>query len=648
MAVIARWRGQGVANNTTLTTTTVGTDDTAFGQVASGPVVRIETGRDRPEVRISNDATATQFRWSSLNLPTWGLRFYFRSTAHPASALASILYATQSSGRLFTITYNTTGTLGLLNAAASSVGTSPAINTSKMYRIAVSGGTTGNIDLRVFECDRYDEVGTLFWERTNQAIGSTGALTQAIFGRQSGGAYGPGYFSEFALSDSTDLIGPADTAAAVDPSTVELWWGDGSSHTRVEAWWGNGTSFNRLETHWPGEAPTVLRDPVLYPFTSESVWNTALGSEAVLGPRGSTSPGNATLAQQFRTWTDPSDSVTKRAPGQINSSEWSTFVNIAEAGAPSVTIRPVAAGTWGPKSSSYSDVVVKAPTNIVLSGETLPTRTRVNYSGAAGATGGAVTFTRISDNVNWQPDAFMSIIDREAGTVTESYKTFWAPTNPADPTATPRAPNPSGRVLVAREGVINTYSLRGDGWTTPSGRASRTGFLTGLIRSVEVDRAATDPEFAIEHALSILMHSSQLLKPSTDTFTSTHPARVKAGVLWPARAVDGHAESAYAGTIPMGMHFVLDPSFNIATSGLSNMGKALAYALRYYGGYVTDIAAYSPTLCVEQSANAALTAQMKADWQSTLMLWMVPVMNNSAEAIGGPGTRLRPPRPPLS
>lgn len=653
MAVIALWRGQGVADNTTLTTSTVGTGDTAFTAVASAPTVQVLAGRDRPEIEITNNATATQFRWGSLSLATWAVRLYFRSLANPASALASIVYVTHAGGRLFTINYNTNGTFTLLNAAGTFVAASDAINVAKMYRIDVTGGTSGNIDLRVYECDAYNEVGTPFWSRTTQAIGSTAPLTQAIFGRQSGGAYGPGYFSEFALADSVGEIGTADTAPVVDPSTLELWWGNGSSFTRVECLWGNGSGYTALETHWPGEA--ALRNAVLHPFTSASLWNTALGDGATFGPLGTTtSAGTDSLSRQFRSWIDPSDGVLKIAPGQANSAQWSTYVNIAAANDPDLTIRPVEGGTWGPKSASGNEVTIKAPATVVLAGDITTPQTRVNYAGDAGATGGAITFTNIGaePDYNWQPDGFGSFVEPDPNNagqwrVTEAYKSCWAPNNPADPVATPRTPNPSGRVIIARRGVINTYSLSGDGWSTPSGRASRLGFLTGLIRAWELNLSQTNPEYAIQHALAVAMHASQMLKPSLDT-NADHPAKTANGYQWPARAADGHAESVYAGTIRMGMQFALLQSFDIEAAGLTDQGKALAYALKFYGCYACDISAYTPTLYIEQGVNSVLASNMKEDWQNILMHKMVPVLNNTSTNIGGPGNRLRPPLPALA
>lgn len=680
MAIVAQWSGQGLASGTALTTSTAGADDNPFNQVSGSVSVQVGEGRDRPEIRITNDATASQFRWNGLNLATWGIRLYFRSEGHPASSLASIVYVTHSGGRLFTINYNPNGTLTLLNASGSFVAASTAIALGQMYRVEVSGGTSGNIDLRVYACSFYDDPGTPFWERQGQAIGSTAAVTQTIFGRQSGGAYGPGFFSELALADTAGEIGTADEPPEVDLSNVEVWYGDGTSFRRVECLYGTGTTFTRLEVHWPVDDGPEFADPLLSPFSPESIWKTSVGEGRILGSLGAPDSGNPlpdnnvpwadlpetykTLAWQFRNhieWIDADNFRWKRATGQLNYATYSTPINYANNSSPEVTLRPVDGGTWGPKSSDAThgnEVTVKAPASITLAGDMQPSLTRVNYSGTNNS-GGAISFTNLSNGFTWQPDGFMSIINTDTLDVTETYKTCWWPN-----TADPRTPYPSSRVLIHRTGVRNTYSLTGDGWTTPSGRASRMGFVTGLIRTWEIEKAAgvgqyagkTPDPYAIRHALAVAMPLAQLLRPSQDTSgVWSHPAKATAGYQWPSRGRDGHAEqntppnnAGYGGQIRMGMQFVLDPSYDIeADTNLSAEGKALAYALRDYGCYVCDASAYV-SLYAEQGSPQVPTDRMKVDWQQRLIKNMVPVMNNSSTAVGGPGDRVRPPAPPLA
>lgn len=402
-------------------------------------------------------------------------------------------------------------------------------------------------------------------------------------------------------------------------------------------------------------APEIIetRDPLLWPFSAGSPWNTPVGADLTVGPRawlngivgsgGTLVPGS--LAWQFRTWTDPADGVVKKTPGQINYATFSTPVNRGKVSDPPLTIRPVEGGTWGPRSTVLDgqgnlpqDIVVPhAPENLVLAGDMQSAITRVNYGGS-GTNGGSISFTNLSTGSNWQPDGFMSIIDEETGDVYEAYKGCWWPT------AGGGTPNPASRIIVARRGVINRYSLRGDGWTTPSGRASRMGFLTGLIRSWEIAKAATDPQNAIRHAVMFAMHASQMLRPSADN--GSHPAKTAPGVQYPARAVDGHAEDVYRGLIRMGTHFVLDPTWDFeADTTLPNEALALCFALRDYGGYVGDISAYGATLYAEQGSPQAATDRMKVAWQQKIMERMVPVLNNSALYVGGPGLRVRLPAP---
>lgn len=627
MAIIRRWRGLGVADGTAVINGTVGTGDNTFNAVTGTPTVRLMAGRDRNEIRIANDTTTHQFRWNTLNLSAWSFRCYFRSDAAPASALASILYFTHSGGRLLTLNYNTAGNVSLLNAAATVVASSPNLSPTKMYRIEVATtATAGNINLSLYECDTYGETGTLFWQRSEQAIGTTGALTQTILGRQSGGAYGPGYFSEFALSDAAGEIGTADIP---DLSTLELWWGNGSSFTRVECHWGTAGVYQRLETHWPGEVVVGTRDATLQPFTSESHWNLSRGDGLIL----SDATDSMVVGLTEPVGDPPS-------PGTVNHSGFTTDVMIAEAGDPNLTIRPVATGTWGPKDTTYTDdIIIRAPATVNLAGDMLPPIANTTYTNAAGQVGGAISWTKPADGSVIKPDGFLTIIDRPTGIVTEAYKATWWPN-------TSGVGNPASRIIVARSGVTNQYDIRGDG-DIRSGRASRAGFLTGLIREWEVALSTTDHQNAIRHVLAGAADLRRLLRPSLDV--TSHPAKTVAGYQWPAFAYDGHAEGSpgYTGKIRMGTHFYLRPDFNIEASGLSVYGKALAYALRDYGVVILDASAYT-SLYVEQGIGLTIGTDIKDAWQDVLIFEMRRALNNSAANPGGPGARVRPLLPALA
>lgn len=404
--------------------------------------------------------------------------------------------------------------------------------------------------------------------------------------------------------------------------------------------------------------PEVIetRDPVLWPFSSSSLWNTPVGDGRSLGApawRNGIVGGTlvtGSLAWQFRSWVSPYSGLLEKAAATVNFAAYSTPINRGKASDPPLTVRPVEGGTWGPRSTVRDsvgnlpqDVVVPhAPENVVLAGDMAPSLTRVNYAGS-GTTGGAISFTNVQTGASpWEPDGFMSLIDETTGDVVEAYKACWWPTGGGG------VANPSSRILIARRGVINRYSLRGDGWTTPSGRASRLGFVTGLIRTWEIEKAATDPQNAIRHALAIALHASQMLRPSTDT--GTHPAKTSgmSGYQWPARARDGHAENVYRGLIRMGTQFVLDPTWDFeADTSIPNEGLALCYALRDYGCYVSDIS-NGLTFYAEQGSPATATNRMRATLQTHIMERMLPVLNNSADNVGGPGTRVRPPAPPLA
>lgn len=393
MARVATWRGQGLTDGTVLTTAVAGAGDTPWGAVGQAPVVRIASGRDRPEVQIAATSTAHQFRWNGLALAAWSLRFYLRIDA-PASALATILYLGHAGGRLLAVNLNTSGTLSLLNASGTVVSTSAALSTLNMYRVEVSGSDTGNVDVRVFECDGYGQAGTAFWTRAGQAIGTTAPLVQAIFGRQSGGAYGPGWFSEFALNDVVGLIGTADEAA--DESNVELWWGDGTTFRQLESWWGTGASFTRAEWHClDGTAVSLFRRP--FPG---SFWYVERPPTAVYEQPQYASNGTVALNAT-------AELMLERGPGQVNRSTFSALFVDYDPAAPVVEIR-------------HGDTnAVLVPTSAGMRipiGTTPPAGTDRNTAvmGPDGTGWELFKFTRVSDTV-WTSTYVVSVDFRGTG-----------------------------------------------------------------------------------------------------------------------------------------------------------------------------------------------------------------------------------------
>jgi|GEM_PF-1373494 Cellulase (glycosyl hydrolase family 5). len=339
------------------------------------------------------------------------------------------------------------------------------------------------------------------------------------------------------------------------------------------------------------------REAQFWPYSADSLWNTPVGAAVRRG--GSDHP----LAKKLNTHV-----------GQLNWSTFSTPVNIAGAEGAELKIHQVAAGRWSPRIGDEIKVP-RAPANILLAGDML--NSAITYND-----GGGISFTNT-------PDGFMALIDTVTMTAVEAYKTCW----------TKGGNTTTNRVLVAREGTVKTFDLRGDGWSVRGARASGLTFLGGLIRKKELEKASTDPKNAIRHALALAINNAQLLNPNQDTSYPTP------GYQWPARGHDGDGPANYSGLVRMGTHFVLHPDFDIERPGLlTDEGKALAYALRDYGAYVADRSTYV-SLYAERQVDPTAAAKVKTAWQTVLLKHMVPVLNNSADAVGGPGARVRPPAP---
>lgn len=347
-----------------------------------------------------------------------------------------------------------------------------------------------------------------------------------------------------------------------------------------------------------GAGPGIeTRSPADWPFSADSVWNTPIGSGIQTG-----------------TTSHPLAVEVRSVSGTVNYSTYSTPVNIAGAEGTPLTLREVKIGTWRPAVKEI--VVPRAPATINLSGDMAASTVGYNNDNS-------ISFT---NSFGAPPDGFMAIIDTVEMMSYQIYKATWD------------QGGPSTRRLIGRETTARVIDLKSDGMTGGGARASRFDFLGGLIRTKEALKAATDPLNAIRHALALAISNAQLLRPTSDT------GYVTPGYQWPARNRDSDANSMYTGEIRMGTQFVLNPTFNIETAGLSNEGLALAYALRDYGAYVVDRSTWT-TLFLEERTNATVAGRMRTDWKDKLLQQMVPVLNNSATAVGGPGTRVRPPAP---
>jgi hypothetical protein len=111
-------------------------------------------------------------------------------------------------------------------------------------------------------------------------------------------------------------------------------------------------------------------------------------------------------------------------------------------------------------------------------------------------------------------------------------------------------------------------------------RASGASLLGGIVTQDELNN------LSIDHALSIELSPQQLEAGvnQSDQF------------VFPAVSADTGSVGTYTGTIPMGAHFALPPSLDLADAGLTPEGLALAEAYQTYGGYVVDSAGQTTSL----------------------------------------------------
>jgi hypothetical protein len=161
-------------------------------------------------------------------------------------------------------------------------------------------------------------------------------------------------------------------------------------------------------------------------------------------------------------------------------------------------------------------------------------------------------------------------------------------------------------------------------------RASTLSYPAGAIRKAELLAKK------IDHALAI----------------SIPNAALKPGYIWPARAQDSNAATAYAGDTPMGTRLALPRATNVNSLGLASAeGVALATALLQRGGFVVDRSS-TAVVTVERPVEVdddyteykAALDRLKPDWQILTKL-LVRVEGHTASLPGGPGAVTWPDAP---
>lgn len=362
-----QWNGNGVANNTALTNSLVGTGDTAFNATSGTMLVR-QTNTLR-EIEIPNTTASSTMRWSGLNMSSWQVRFYFRLTnASATSSGIPIFEARTASGLLFKLTLGTNDSISLLNSAGSFVSAGPSLaKGTGRYRINVWGQAgTDMVRVRI-----YNPSDSLVWSR-DSAVGNSSNLAQVIFGRNGSIAFGPAYYSGISLGN-TATEPPAYTGNTTFGYVLEP---DMTTLTPVSL---VGVLDDDLTTIIPVSAQTTIytpgngtvdplpgyRMPFDQPFAANNPYNTPIATTATY------EAATATQTNWLRT---------RGTQGTVNHTSWSVNMALASNSDPLVNIRNRTTG------------------NIVITGIRVP----ADFVPPAGSSG----YTADANSVIVQPDGY--------------------------------------------------------------------------------------------------------------------------------------------------------------------------------------------------------------------------------------------------
>ena len=192
---------------------------------------------------------------------------------------------------------------------------------------------------------------------------------------------------------------------------------------------------------------------------------------------------------------------------------------------------------------------------------------------------------------------------------------------------------------VTSDKAVDLVDLYGDGRFGSHG-ASRLSGLGGSIRPGELTGTAP-----IQHALDVVIWAKYL----------HYGGSRQTSYRWPAANADAYASpTTYRGRIPavkMGALLALPPSVTPASLGIrTSVGQKLFAAMRDYGAYVTDDAAWDAHyLSVDSAAVSTFPwgSAEQADFNRIVAATHV-VDNNAAASIGGGGVPRRPLLPPLT
>ena len=221
---------------------------------------------------------------------------------------------------------------------------------------------------------------------------------------------------------------------------------------------------------------------------------------------------------------------------------------------------------------------------------------------------------------NVEYDGWVTIVDPEGKLAIDLYKAKWL------------TPGVTLQAAYAYQYPLDSVGGSDATVGTPAGdglKASNWPYMGGTLRVWEMNDSGTSAASRIKHALSLSIPRNNL----------------KAGYIWPARGEDYGSTSTdpnlqYKGDIRMGTCFALPPSYDIENAGLTDHGKALAYALKNYGAWVGD-ASSSATLYMEMNTPSNLGIAYNDAWD-VLRYELVAVDGRSAANPGGTGTPVVP------
>lgn len=208
-------------------------------------------------------------------------------------------------------------------------------------------------------------------------------------------------------------------------------------------------------------------------------------------------------------------------------------------------------------------------------------------------------------------------------------------------------------------GIFPPADLYGDGMYGAHG-GSYLSTLGGTLRLGELRPGGAPPR----HALKLDVDPAEVLFPC-----QTHPECYR----WPAKTADSAAIGLYGSENPhpnpalkMGSLLAIPASVDLTTLGLeTEAGRQLAWTMQNFGIYIVDStggAAYA--ISVEDGPDGSFGQQFEADWGfpmeqrvrnnspwsrdfQRLIVALQVVNNNGPTSVGGGGTPLQDPAPPL-